>query len=374
MSKIVISVGHTPQDPGAKAGSLVEFELATKISNEVISILKDQKYDAYGVPYDLDLAATINWINTGAFSSSENDVCIDIHINDGGGSGIEGWYRDRGENKSAQLTKSIVSAVAKETGLPSIGAKSEYDHPFKSLAFVHNTECVSALIECGFIDNAEDAALLGSEEGIKKFAIGIVNGIKDYLSSVGKEKKDVSEHQKAFQSSNIPLTLGNEPLSLGGSQAGGMGVLNERRELIRRLYREVLGREADTKGVAYYMYSNPTALEDQIRKEMTQSTEHVEMVKLVASSEEKAKHVTELEEEISILRVNLESRENELANLQKLLQMKNHELKKLRIECGKTSPANEMKLSTPKEDNFQTFQSTSRPKGCIGWLRALIGF
>ena len=431
MAKIVISVGHTPQEPGAKVGELTEFDLASKIATEAANLLKEQKYDAYTVPYDLDLAATIEWINSGAFSTSENDVCVDLHVNDGGGSGIEGWHKDRGENKSFKLTKSIVEGVAKATSLPALGAKSEYDHPFKSLAFVHNTNCISALVECGFMDSPADAALLRTEEGIKKFAIGVVNGVKDFLANLTVQsmaqpatKPPVSPVGQAVaspvaqplaqqmapampgaQAKNVALPLGTPGVSqtglpfpaqgdafgfgdaMGfgapvGSFGGYGGTGGERRNMIKKIYNEVLGREADPKGLTYYLYTNPTATEEQIRKEMTQSTEHVEMVKEAGKSKANAKRIVELEEEISLVRVNLESRENELMNFQKLLQMKNQELQRLKVKAGKGVPADELNLASEKKEVFPAnyaknvepdIKRATRPRGCLGWIRGLLG-
>lgn len=410
MAKIVISVGHTPNDPGAKFGDLTEFDLASKIAAETVNILKAEKYEVYAVPNDLDLAGTIGWINGGDFSSSDDDICIDIHVNDGGGSGIEGWHRDRGENKSKQLTSLVVDSIAKETGLPSLGAKSEFDHPFKFLAFVHNTNCVSALVECGFMDNSIDSALLKAEDGIRKFARGIVAGIKEFLAkvkdtpastAVAPAQPVITQPQVAHQTS-LPQPRSQQPLAgfgpsgglgqndfgfgapfgVGGvGTAGGFGA-NPRREMLSKLYRQILGREPDMKGTSYYLYTNHSATEDQIRKEMTESTEHLDLVKNAHKADQSEKRVHDLEEEVSIARSTIEAKDNEIANLQKLLTLKNDELYRAKSINPEGSPANELNLSSqsvsqvdslmPSDCGSQELKET-KPRGCFGWIRGLLG-
>ena len=392
MTKVVISVGHTPSDPGAQVNGLKEFDLASKISADVVRILKERKVEVYNVPFDADLATTIDWINRGDFDSNKGDLCVDIHVNDGGESGIEGWYRDRGENASHTLTKHIVDAVAKETALPNLGAKSEYDHPFQKLAFVHNTKSISALIECGFMDHPTDAALLKDYAGIKKFATGIADGIQNFIKEFKAQPAKTQPTpqpapatavapapqpsiqpvaqpvaQPIAQTPAQPITQNIAPTTQFPPKAPAAfnpgAQTQNRREMVKKLYREVLGKEADMKGISYYMYTKPTITEEQIREEMTQSTEHLEMVKKAKEHEKLKKEKDEQKEAASILRVNLEAKENELANMQKLLQMKNVEIQRARqpVQVAPT-PA-----STPQID-------TNRPKGCAGFFRNLFGF
>ena len=53
--------------------------------------------------------------------------------------------------------------------------------------------------------------------------------------------------------------------------------LNQRRALIKSLYQEVLGRDADINGLSYYTVHKEIS-EDDIRKQMTQSTDHRDVV------------------------------------------------------------------------------------------------
>ena len=53
--------------------------------------------------------------------------------------------------------------------------------------------------------------------------------------------------------------------------------LNTRRALIKSLYQEVLGRDADINGLSYYTVHKEIS-EDEIRKQMCQSTDHRDLI------------------------------------------------------------------------------------------------
>jgi hypothetical protein len=376
---VIISVGHTSSSPGAVFADLVEFDIAKKIASETAKILKSEGLDVVIVPFDYDLRTTIDWINNSGYSANAGDISIDIHINDGGNSGVEGWYRGQGENDSYRLAKSIAEAISKESGLPFLGAKSEYEHPFGSLAFLHNTNTVSALIECGYLDNPVDSALMKSLEGIKKFARGFVEGIKGFLESREADKKedshlsnkDIAGGQKTEQQSFLlpsERRYGSPYFS-----ATPADPYSERGKLIRNLYREVLGREADEVGLSYYLYSNPSATENDIRKEMTQSTEHFEILKNAKKAKECEEKIKRMEEELKLLRVSLEAKENEVSNMESLLKAKSAEIERLRKGQATITQQRSVEVQTPQQVNIPDIPMHSERKGCMVWLREIFG-
>jgi len=181
MARVIISAGHTQQEPGAVVDNLREVDFTRKIANKVTSHLRKQGIIILSVPPELELPARIDWINKTGYREETEDICIEIHVNDGGKSGIEGWYKDKGENNSYKLTKNIVDEIVNITGLTNQGVKSEYDHELQSLAFLHNTNPTSALIECLYLDNPEDQKFLQDDNKLDKLAQGIVNGIKKFF-------------------------------------------------------------------------------------------------------------------------------------------------------------------------------------------------
>lgn len=178
MQRVIISAGHTSIDKGAVQDGLEEYKLTRKIAGLVVDELKQHDIMVLSVPEELDLRSRIEWVNNTGYSAAEKDVAVEIHINDGGLSGIEGWYKDRGQNDSFNLTKRIVDEICQDGGYKYQGVKSEYDHELKQLAFVHFTKTNSALIEVLYIDNPEDEKILRDDIKLQEIAKSIANGIK----------------------------------------------------------------------------------------------------------------------------------------------------------------------------------------------------
>lgn len=81
-------------------------------------------------------------------------------------------------------------------------------------------------------------------------------------------------------------------------------------EMIKRLYRSILGREADTAGLNYYLY-NTQIPESQIASEMYSSTEHNELLT-------KAKDIREMIEKMEANTKKMADMEYQMNNLQVL--------------------------------------------------------
>ncbi|KXK08345.1 MAG: Sporulation-specific N-acetylmuramoyl-L-alanine amidase [candidate division WS6 bacterium OLB21] len=187
MPRVIISTGHSSSNPGTIANGLREVDVIRQIAKATLPHLRANGIISLSVPPDLDVSQRIEWINKSGYAEENNDVCIELHLNSGGDSGLEGWYEDEGQNKSEALAEDILQKTAEETGLKNNGAHSEYDHEYGSLAFLHETLPVAALIECGFIDNNDDAEFLKKPENIEKVGRGIAKGILKYF---GIEFKD----------------------------------------------------------------------------------------------------------------------------------------------------------------------------------------
>lgn len=180
MPRAIISAGHTSSEKGAIHEGLEEYQLNRKIADSVTSELRARGVLTTIVPYDLNLSDRIEWINNTGYSREENDIAVEIHVNDGGKSGMEGWYQDKGDNQSFRLTKCIVDRVCRDMALTYQGVKSEYEHPLKQLAFVHMLEPVPALVECLYIDNDDDRLLLQDDLKLRELGKSIADGIMDY--------------------------------------------------------------------------------------------------------------------------------------------------------------------------------------------------
>ena len=192
MSRVIVSAGHTQKEPGAVADDLKEVDLTHKITNKITQKLRNKGIITLSVPPELDLTSRINWINKTGYREESDDICIEIHINDGGKTGLEGWFKERGKNKSEELTRTIIEEACKLTTLENQGVKSEYDHPLQSLAFVHNTNPTSSIIECLYIDNPKDQTFLKDDSKLNLLADGVVNGILKFFGILRDDSKAIS--------------------------------------------------------------------------------------------------------------------------------------------------------------------------------------
>ena len=184
LKTITLSAGHTPNgETGASANGLHEEIINIQITKKVAELLRRHSIPILEVPDDLTLVQTIAWINARA---SQIDLCLEIHLNAGGGTGVEAWYYQNLVTKaddieSKNLATIVCETVAEETGWRNRGAKGESTNQHGKLGFVHDTKPLAALIECGFIDNVSDIELYKTEEGVMKIATGIAKGLLAYI-------------------------------------------------------------------------------------------------------------------------------------------------------------------------------------------------
>ncbi len=123
---VAIAAGHNnTNDTGASSGNLVEEELTIKVAERVEELL--------------DNYSNITVVQTG--STSENpggvqvgertrlareanpDLCIQIHFNAGGGTGVEAIYKD-GDGYSQQLAEILSDTISKSMGLTNRQART----------------------------------------------------------------------------------------------------------------------------------------------------------------------------------------------------------------------------------------------------------
>lgn len=108
---------------------------------------------------------------------------------------------------------------------------------------------------------------------------------------------------RASQTSQINMQNSNKTTN---------GTTKESREaMIKRLYRTILGRDPEPNGLNYFLNNNLT--EEQVAKEMYESTEHVDILKTAKDVREVILKYKEATEKIQTL-------ENKLAATENLLQ------------------------------------------------------
>ena len=181
MPKVFIGVGHGGSDPGAVANGVKEKDLNLSIAlacrdelvRHGISVKMSREKDEND-----SLSEEIKECN--AYSP---DLAVDIHNNAGGGDGAEVFYH-YGGGKSKTLAQNILAEIVK-VGQNSRGAKTRVNASGKDYyGFIRETSCPAVIVECAFVDNAQDLQILATERDKKTIGVAIAKGI---LKTLGVE-------------------------------------------------------------------------------------------------------------------------------------------------------------------------------------------
>lgn len=172
--KVFIGVGHGGSDPGAVANNTKEKDLNLSIAKACRDELK-----RHGIEVKMSRAKDENdplmeeIKECNAFSP---DLAVDIHNNAGGGDGAEAFYH-YGGGKSKTLAENILSEIVK-AGQNSRGAKIRKNSSGKDYyGFIRETSAPAVIVECAFVDNAQDLVILASESQRKTMGEAIAKGI-----------------------------------------------------------------------------------------------------------------------------------------------------------------------------------------------------
>lgn len=106
------------------------------------------------------------------------DIFISIHADSftrPEARGTTGYYYSKGSGAGQKLADCIRRNLVEQLGTPSRGTQP------CNFYVVKNTDMPATLIELGFISNKDEEKLLGSPEGVRKAAQGILDGIEDYF-------------------------------------------------------------------------------------------------------------------------------------------------------------------------------------------------
>lgn len=228
MARLLISAAHTMENPGAVYQDLREADLTRKLLALCLPHLDAKKIEYKAVPLDLPLIQRIEWINNTGFSEAQGDIFVELHINDGGKRGVEGWYRGNAsnDNRSQRLAQNIVDYVCKTTGYQSQGAKSEYEHELTSLLILNSTNPSGTCVELLYLDNPEDIAILKDDGKMNDLAKVIVDAIDEFFKDDAKRPLPQPNPQDAITNNNGSILNAQVGAPLNISPAPTSGVTN----------------------------------------------------------------------------------------------------------------------------------------------------
>ncbi len=197
MAKICIIVGHGKSENGgydsgavSRDGKYHEFKIAKEIARYAVEYLNanfDITADLMNYEGNLYLTERIKKVN------AENyDFIAEIHLNAGGGTGVETYYY-HGSRKSQNYADKICDHVADALNLKQRsnygddkafdpdkdgGDKTKLNSKGKDyFGIIRETKPCAVLVETVFIDTESDLAKVKTDEGQKLCGIAIAEGI-----------------------------------------------------------------------------------------------------------------------------------------------------------------------------------------------------
>ncbi|GAE36647.1 N-acetylmuramoyl-L-alanine amidase family protein [Halalkalibacter akibai] len=184
--KIMLDPGHGGKDPGAVANGLQEKDIVLTIAREMRHMLLQQFDVLVKMTRTSDTFLSLeerarlanNW---GA------DYFLSIHVNAAGGTGFESFIHPNAQQDTIQFQQAIHSRVMAQLKVRDRGMKKS------NFAVLRLTKMPAILTENLFIDNKEDANLLGDIRMLKKIAEGHVNGLERLLKLNSVKEQVVSK-------------------------------------------------------------------------------------------------------------------------------------------------------------------------------------
>ncbi len=192
---IIVDPGHGGKDPGmVGVGGLEEKGINLEISLKLKKILEERGYRViltrekdeglYDESADNKKAQDLQ--RRIALIDEENPLlAVSIHQNSYEDPQVKGpqifYFESSGEGKKLAecIQKRMNEALGAENGRTAKGNTSYY--------LLKRSSSVLVIAECGFMTNAEEAALLQTEEYQRRIAEAVADGIEEYLAAAGKE-------------------------------------------------------------------------------------------------------------------------------------------------------------------------------------------
>ena len=186
--KISVCIGHGKSqsgqyDSGAVASGYQEFKLARAIGKCLKQELSKYNCTVDLINYDGDknLAERIKYVNSKGY-----DLNMELHLNAGGGTGPEVYYKHNSKQGKA-LATTISKSIATNLGLKDRGAKTKLVSGQDYFGCVREIKCMSFLIETVFIDTKGDRDKVIYASGQEQCAKAIATAVAKYYGLGRKE-------------------------------------------------------------------------------------------------------------------------------------------------------------------------------------------
>ena len=223
--KFNVHGGHNSHVTGASK-YLNELTEDRKVKNDVIRLLKAEGHTVYDCTDDSGTTQNANLSNIVKKCNAHSvDLDISIHLNAGGGTGVEAYIYP-GSSSKDEATR-ICSKVASALGIKNRGVKDG-----SNLYVVRSTNAPAVLVECCFVDSTTDRDHWDANKCAKAIVEGILNKTVSSGSTAPKPSTSTSsgETYKLVTSCKIYMNAANaknRKSSVGTYGAGTYYVFNK---------------------------------------------------------------------------------------------------------------------------------------------------
>lgn len=178
---LVLDAGHGGEDKGASGNNLVEKDANLKITQKLAQLAEAYNIEVIQTRKDDNYIALEN--RTKLANESSADMLLSIHINKVSAAAKQkAGYELILDSRNARYEESkiLASAISSKLNTMDIGTRL-LD---KGLLVLRDASMPAVLIECGYLDNEKEAALIKNDEQLEKVCRNILSGVVDYQNTV----------------------------------------------------------------------------------------------------------------------------------------------------------------------------------------------
>lgn len=189
--------GHNKHVTGAKK-YLDEVTEDRKVKNYLIQYLNEAGHTVYDCTDENGKSQNANLANiVKKCNAHKVDLDVSIHLNSGGGTGVEVFnYDDRTKTVSDRICENISASLS----IKNRGTKYS-----KELYVLRNTESFALLVECCFVDSKIDEEAWDAQKCAKAIAEGILGKA---ISEIDGNKADNKPSTPAKKPTSVPEVKG----------------------------------------------------------------------------------------------------------------------------------------------------------------------
>lgn len=220
MAKYNVHAGHNWHVTGAN-GYLNETKEDRIVKDEVIRLLRREGHTVYDCTDEDGRTQSDNLRNIVKKCNAHSvDLDVSIHLNSGGGTGVEVWNYDE---RTKGVSDRICRAISNEIDIANRGSK--YTHNLYVLA---NTKAPAILVECCFVDSKSDYDAWSGSKCAKAIVEGILGeSISDDDNGSNNSSNSIDVKYRAY-SKTRRFSLAkwqDEVVNIGSGTDGYAGVI-----------------------------------------------------------------------------------------------------------------------------------------------------